>query len=140
MNMRILLLLMSALLVCSVGCRTTSNVLIPGGSATMATMQDGFTLQDMREAIWGGCHDRGWIATDRDANTIEASITVRAKHTVVVSIPYTAATYSINYKDSVNMEYRPQSDGTFLINRSYNNWVKNLDQAIRANMVSRNRR
>ena len=138
MNMRFLLLLLTGVIVFSVGCiRSTSNVATPTGGATAAVVQDNFTIKDMREAIHYGCLEKNWKATDINANTIEATITVRNKHTVVVTIPYTATTYSINYKDSVNMNYKPHSDGTFSINRSYNNWVNNLDNAIRTNIAKK---
>ena len=89
----------------------------------------------MRKAIVAGCSERQWVASDIDNTTIEATIIVRGKHTVVVSIPYTENSYSIEYKSSVNMDYKPNSDGTFSINRSYNNWVNNLYQAINANIT-----
>ncbi|MDR2695342.1 MAG: hypothetical protein LBC79_03060 [Deltaproteobacteria bacterium] len=132
MKMRFPLLLMSALLMFSLGCsfRSTSQVAAPAGGSGMSASQEGFTAKDMRAAIFNGCAEKNWRAIDVDANTIEATIVVRNKHTVVVSIPYTAASYSINYKSSTNMAYKSRSDGTFSINRSYNNWVRNLDEAI----------
>lgn len=135
MNMRFLLLLMIALLVLSTGCRRTANVTAPAGGAGSAMAQESFTAQDMRNAILKGCADKSWRTVDRDANTIEATVIVRGKHTVVVSIPYTAAAYSINYKSSTNMNYKAKSDGTFSIHPNYNKWVNNLDQAIRAHIA-----
>lgn len=57
-------------------------------------------------------NDSGWRVSEPASNTIEATIMVRNKHTVVVSIPYTATHYSINYKASTNMEYKAKSYGT----------------------------
>jgi len=134
MNMRFLFPLMIVLLIFSTGCRRTSNVIAPSGGTGMLATQGSFTAKDMREAIFKGCIDSGWNAFDVDEKTIEAKIIVRNKHTVVVSIPYTATAYTINYKSSVNMKYSLRGDGTFSISRSYNNWVNNLDQAIQRNI------
>ena len=137
MNMRFLLLLLIALLVFSVGCRRTANVATPSGGAGAVVAQDSFTAQDMRAAILKGCADKNWRAVEIDANTIEATTIVRGKHTVVVSIPYTAASYTINYKSSTNMNYKAKSDGTFSIHPNYNKWVNNLEQAIRMNIAQK---
>ena len=48
------------------------------------------------------------------------------KHQVQVDITYTEETYSIIYRDSLNMK----SDGV-TIHKNYNVWVKKLDDAIR---------
>ena len=137
MKTRFLLLLLIALLAVAAGCRRTSNVATPSGGAAAATAQASFSAQDMREAILKGCADKNWRAVETDANTIEATNTVRGKHTVVVSIPYTAASYSINYKSSSNMGYKAKSDGSFSIHPNYNNWVGNLDKAIRAHIAQK---
>ena len=124
MKTRFLLLPMIVLLMFSVGCRKGADTVTLGGNA--ATAKSDFTSKDMREAIFQGCADKNWRAVDLDANTIEATIVVRGKHTVVVAIPYTASSFAINYKSSINMNAR---DGK--IHPNYNNWVNYLDQAIR---------
>ena len=129
MNMRFLLPLLIALLVFSVGCRKTA-VTPSGGPA--AEIQAIFTVQDMREAILKGCADKNWRAVEIDAQTIEATMDVRGKRSVVVSIPYTATSYTINYKSSVKMKYKAKSDGGAAVHGAYNRWVKSLDQSIQA--------
>ena len=62
-------------------------------------------------------------------NEIEARIIVRGKHTVVVSIPYDTQHFSINYKDSINMNY---NEGK--IHPNYNKWVADLEQALMVNI------
>jgi hypothetical protein len=136
MNRRFLLLLLIALLAFSASCRNTSNVAAPAGGSAMVADR-GFTLQDMRAAIFKGCADKHWSAVEIDANTIEAMNIVRNKHTVVVSIPYTASSYSINYKRSSNMGYKDKGDGTFSIHSNYNAWVGNLKQAIDVNIAQK---
>jgi hypothetical protein len=137
MNMRFLLLLLIVLVAFSIGCRRTSNVATPGGDSGAAMTQASFTVQDMRAAILKGCAEKNWRTAEIDAHTIEATNVVRGKHTVVVSIPYTAASYSIKYKSSANMGYKTKSDGTFSIHSNYNKWVGNLDQAIRVQIAQK---
>jgi len=142
MNMRFpLLLLLSVLLAVSAGCgtraRKTSKVVEPSGGVLALESQKKFTAKDMRDAIITGGADYGWIVADAGTDTLEATNTVRGKHTVVVSIPYTATTYSIHYKDSTNMHYKPKDDGTFTINKSYNVWVRNLDKGIKKRITEK---
>ena len=137
MNMRFLPLLLLALSLLAAGCFRTASVATPSGGSAAAVNQANFTVQDMREAIFKGCADRNWRAVDIDASTIEATNTVRNKHTVVVSIPYTAENYSINYKSSTNMGYKPKADGTYSIHPNYNNWVGNLDRSIRIRIAEK---
>ena len=128
MNMRFLLLLLIVLLVFSVGCRRTA--VAPGGGAPPGVVQANFTVEDMREAVLKGCLDAGWRAAVIDANTIEATITVRGKHTAVVLIPYTAESYVINYKSSTNIASKAKADGGVALHGAYNRWVNNLNAAI----------
>jgi hypothetical protein len=140
-NTRFLLPAALALLAFAVGCGRPGAMYyeVPVvGSSAAAEDRNSFTLQDMRQAILSACIEKGWTAVDKDANTLEATITVRAKYTVVVTIPYKATDYGpIMYKDSTNMNYKPKDDGTYSINRSYNNWVNNLDAAIRSHIAQK---
>ena len=131
MGTRFLLVLLSVFLIFSIGCgRKTSKVAAPSGGSGASVTQTKFTAKDMRAAIIAGCAETGWRAADAGANTMEATIIVRDRHAVLVSIPYTASDYSINYKDSDNMGYRDRGDGTFAINTRYNNWVRRLNESI----------
>jgi hypothetical protein len=132
------LLLLLALMVLSAGCRaaTTKPITTLSGSIPESVTQVNFTAKDMHEAIIKGCLDKGWNARDSDVTTIEATIEVRGKHIVVVSIPYTATSYTINYKSSVNMDYNnTRDDGLVTIHYNYNKWITNLDRAIKANIA-----
>jgi hypothetical protein len=128
-----LLLLLSALLVFSAGCGRPMAA--PSGSVTASISGKPFTAGDMRAAIIKGCAARNWRVTDAGPDTMEATISMRNKHTVVVSIPYTATSYTINYKDSTNMGYKAKDDGTFSINKNYNKLVLDLEQAIQSQIA-----
>ena len=131
-----LLLLVLVLTLAAIGCRAGR----PVGSFTYdfptVRAHNNITENQMHDAIVKACADNNWRVSEPAPNTIEATIVVRNKHTVVVSIPYTATHYSINYKASTNMEYKAKSDGSAVIHPNYNKWVGILDQNIRRNVAS----
>jgi hypothetical protein len=105
-------------------------LIFSAGNALAATVQKGFTAKDMREAIIRGGVEKAWRMTDAGANTVEAAVTVRNRHVVVVTISYTATSFDIKYKNSENMAYKPRDDGAFSIHPNYHKWVRTLEDAI----------
>jgi len=85
---------------------------------------------DMRRTILTALQRRQWTVERADQGQILASIT-RRSHEAQITIPYTASTYSIRYRDSHNLGY---SDGK--IHRNYNKWVLNLDRSIQQELRS----
>ena len=79
---------------------------------------------DVQRAIVRAANQLQWAVTSVDDNTMVASINVRGKHTVTVDISWTAETYSIRYKSSVNMNFSEQPAP--VIHPSYNKWIDNL--------------
>ncbi len=57
---------------------------------------------------------------------IEAKLPVRA-HLAVTDIRFDTKTFSITYKDSVNLRYDPTKN---LIHTNYSSWIQNLQNAI----------
>ena len=94
------------------------------------TSNQALTLEQMRDAIARGCLINQWLVSEVDSNTIEAATTVRGKHHVVVTIPYTSNHYEIKYKSSSNMNYK-MKDGNPVIHPAYNEWVRTLDTSIK---------
>lgn len=84
----------------------------------------GITLQ---EAILAGGAKKGWGMYEMRPGLIRGELVVRG-HEVKVDIPYASNTYSIYYADSVGMKYKAKKRR---IHRKYNQWVRNLDLAIR---------
>ncbi len=79
---------------------------------------------DMRRAILTALQRRQWTVERADRGQIMAQYTRRG-HQADITIPYTASTYAIQYRDSHNLDYH---DGT--IHRAYNKWVRKLDRTI----------
>ena len=131
-----LLLMVLVLALGAIGCRFGQPVGTFAYDFPAAEARKNISDKQMHDAIVKACADTGWRATDVAPNTVEATIMVRNKHTVVVSIPYTATHYNINYKSSINMEYKTKSDGSSSIHPNYNKWVGILDKSIRQNVVS----
>ncbi|KPA53139.1 hypothetical protein VT25_08975 [Photobacterium leiognathi subsp. mandapamensis] len=96
-----------------------NNVYVP----TTVTGQQ-HTAEDVQKAILTAAEQRGWSARVIKPGLILANISVRT-HSATVEIPYSSTSYSIDYKDSQNLDY----DGTD-IHRNYNNWVVKLSRSI----------
>jgi len=86
------------------------------------------TLSEVYDAIVEGGLVRNWKIRQIEPGHAEGSLLVRS-HVAKVDIYYDTDNYSIEYKDSENLEYE---DGT--IHGNYNKWVQNLDRAIQQAM------
>lgn len=88
------------------------------------------TADQVRIAIVGAGRSLGWAMTPADPGLVVGRITLRG-HTAVVDVRYTPKSFSIQYKDSVDLNYR---DGQ--IHKNYNGWVENLERDIRGNLLA----
>ena len=131
-----LLLVVLAMAIAAIGCRFGQPVGTFAYDYPSAEASKNVSEKKMHDIIIKSCTDNNWRVSEPAQNTIEATLMVRNKHTVVVSIPYTATHYSINYKASTDMEYKKKSDGTAVIHPNYNKWVGILDRDIRKNIAN----
>ena len=93
---------------------------------------DDIKISQVRKAILRGGATKGWIVKKaKSKNEYTATINVR-KHRVDVSIPYSKDSFSINYKDSENMNYNEEKK---LIHRNYFRWVVNLRKEINKELL-----
>jgi|GEM_PF-1190503 len=81
------------------------------------------SLDQVRSAILQAGAKRGWVMKQEGTNKIIA--TQGTSYNVVVEIPFTEKSYSINYVSSTNFYER---DGK--IHRKYATWVGNLQRDI----------
>ena len=86
------------------------------------------TLENIEKAIIRAGRTLGWQITPMGPGRAEGVLVLRT-HRAVVDITYDTKSFSINYKDSVNLSY-DASDKT--IHSNYNGWIRNLEKAIRA--------
>ena len=83
------------------------------------------TEKSVQGAIIKAGFGLGWNMNEEKPGLIIGTLNMR-RHVAVVEINYSAKSYSITYKDSVELNY----DGTN-IHSNYNVWVKDLDKKIK---------
>jgi predicted small lipoprotein YifL len=83
------------------------------------------TMAQIEKAIVAAGTDLGWEIKPEGPGKATGTLKLRT-HVAVVDIAYNTKTFSIQYKDSTNLNY---SDGW--IHPNYSSWVRNLEKAIR---------
>ena len=126
MNRNILKIVIPAVALLLIGCR--GNLPVNDIASVPITTPRTATLQEIERAIRTAGAGLGWQMVPRGPGKIEGTILLR-EHRAVVDVSFDVKTYSIKYKDSTNLKY----DGTS-IHPQYNNWIINLDKAIRAQL------
>ncbi|BEK76290.1 lipoprotein [Enterobacter asburiae] len=107
------------------GCARTAPI-----AQVHSIVSTGHTADQVKTAILKAGQKRDWIMTETGPGMIKGRLQSR-DHSVQVSIPYTATSYSINYENSLNLK---AADGK--IHKNYNRWVNNLDHDIQLNLSS----
>lgn len=77
-------------------------------------------------AIKKAGYSKGWVITKIEEGLAEGKINLRT-HEAIILIPYTSKSFSIKYKNSINLKYDKEK-GT--IHKNYNGWIQNLEKAI----------
>jgi hypothetical protein len=92
-----------------------------------------YTVEDVEKAIMRAGGITGWTMEKDKPGVILANYIGPGKsYAASVTIAYSTSTYSIRYRNSTdNLQYGPGK-----IHKSYNAWVKSLDEAIRREMSS----
>ena len=88
------------------------------------------SAEEVRGAIVRAGAGLGWIMKDAGPGMINGTLILRT-HTAEVQIPYSATSYGIVYKSSVNLQ---ESGGK--IHRNYNGWIQNLNRGINAQIAA----
>ena len=124
-----LVMIMSLALV--VGCMRQAQLQNPSGLPVRGATGKALSEAQVKQAILAAAKSKGWVARELSPGVISASLAVR-NHLAEVEIPYSSASYSILYKSSTNLDYKP---GDQTIHNQYNNWVDYLRQAIDARLA-----
>jgi len=82
------------------------------------------TKVDIKNAIMKAGTTRGWVIKQDAPGRLVGTLFIR-KHMAKIDIQFDDKSYSINYRDSENLNY-----GGTVIHKNYNSWVKNLQQDI----------
>ena len=123
---KLLIFTLSLMLITLTGCKSAPVYNVDGATAT--TPLENPTAKDVRKAIVRAGTRLGWQMEDTAENSLTGTLNLR-KHVAVITIDYTASSYSITYKDSENLQY---NDGT--IHSNYNGWVQNLEKEIKTEL------
>jgi len=96
---------------------------------TVSAIGKSVTSDQVKQAIVLAATSKGWTTSLDQSGAIVATLIVRNKHTIVVTIPFAEDKFSVLYRDSSNMNY---SNGT--IHPHYNSWVESLLSGIRSEL------
>lgn len=113
----------SIVLVFITGCRSgiVQNIVAQPVSVKQNTTDD-----QMYKAIKTAGLSLGWQVRKVKPGLAEAQLYLR-DHMAAVEIPYTKEEFSINYKNSSNLNYNAEKN---TIHSNYNGWIQNLRNAI----------
>ena len=109
------------------GC-TIAPILQVEQQATTTTSGKPLTQEQVRAAILRAGVALGWQIKDDGPGALVGTLQLRG-HVAVVSIPYSATSYSIKYRSSENLN---ESGGK--IHKNYNGWIQNLHRGINAQL------
>lgn len=113
-------------MVLAVGCMRQAKLESPSGLQVKGATGQALSSAQVKQAILAAAKEKGWVARELSPGMITASLAVR-NHLAEIDIPYSGSTYSLLYKSSANLDYKP---GDQTIHNQYNNWVNYLRLAI----------
>jgi hypothetical protein len=90
----------------------------------------------VKKAVRKAFFDKDWKAREIGPGHMQGRHTKTGKdktHVAVVDVRFDAKSVRISYKDSQELNYNKESG---VIHKTYNNWVRNLEKNIRANLGS----
>jgi len=90
------------------------------------------TTENVKKAIIRAGVGLGWQIKEAGPGKLVGTLLLR-KHMAKIDIPYSEKGYSLLYRDSNQLNYKPE---TGEIHKNYNGWIQNLDQAIQAQLLT----
>lgn len=115
--------------VAATGCRTNAPV-YNVNDAPIAASTANPTLDDVAKAIQRAGASLGWEMRRTQPGHVVGTLHLRS-HVAVVDVSYGTRAYSIRYVDSRGLHYDGQT-----IHPNYNGWIKRLNDAIRAQLLT----
>lgn len=94
---------------------------------------DGLTQEQIQSRLVAGVLSRpGWTVQEVTEGRLVAQLSVRS-HLASVDVTFSDAAYSITYKDSHNLDYKPKKRK---IHANYNKWVGTLNGALQRSLFA----
>jgi len=97
------------------------------------SVPEGLSMKEVGKAVKLAMIQRGWAASSAKPGKILAVLHIR-KHTAKVLITYDKKSVKIKYVGSENLKYKKKEDGTEIIHKNYNSWIRNLATDIQAKL------
>ncbi len=129
LNKKIVLLIILSLFL--FGCRTAPVLEVTNAPITTASGKTPGLSTVTHDIVAAGI-GLGWQMKKVQPGYIVGTLILR-KHMVKVDVHYSVTEYSITYNDSSEMNYTGET-----IHANYNNWVQNLNNAIRTQVFNNN--
>ena len=114
------------------GCRGAGQIYNVKEAPIASSTGKELTLDQVGKAIMDAGIGLKWIMVVTKPGQIVATQNARS-HTAIVDIAYTTKTYSMTYKDSVNLNYNAEKQ---TIHQAYSGWIQNLDNAIKGRLAA----
>jgi hypothetical protein len=127
MKMRLFVVL-AVLVALIAGCRSAPVYNVENAPVVTATGKTA-TEDDVRKAIIRAGASLGWEMKEMGKGEILGTLHLR-NFVSVVSVNYSASSYSITYKDSTGLGYDGKN-----IHSNYNGWIQNLQRNINAQLT-----
>lgn len=103
--------------------------------AVVAASGKPLSVDQVRQAVRTAAQARGWSVVEQANGKMAAALSWNGnKHTIGVDISCLPASYSIDYRDSINMKYGTLN-GQPIIHPHYNRFVRELNEAIRSELM-----
>jgi hypothetical protein len=109
------------------GCNTMPIQNVSEAAVVTATGKD-LSSEQVRVAILRAGAALGWQMKEEGPGMLVGTLQLR-NHSATVAVPYTARSYSVQYRASMNLE---EKGGT--IHKNYNGWIQNLTRGINAQL------
>ena len=113
------------------GCRGAGQIYNVKEAPIATSTGKELTLDQVGKAIMDAGIGLRWIMVVTKPGQIVATQNARS-HTAIVDIAYDTKTYSMTYKDSVNLNYNAEKQ---TIHEAYSGWIRNLDNAIKGRLA-----
>lgn len=113
------------------GCRGAGQIYNVKEAPITTSAGKELTVDQVGKAIMDAGIGLRWIMVVTKPGQIVATQNAR-NHTAIVDIAYDSKTYSMTYKDSVNLNYNAEKQ---TIHEAYSGWIRNLDNAIKGRLA-----
>ena len=128
--MKIFAILVATAALFFAGCRGGQPIQNVEKAPVVTASGNSATLAQVSTAIVRAGTRLGWQMKPSGKGRVSGTLVVR-EHTANIDVDHDTKTYTIRYKDSVNLNAK---DGT--IHPNYNSWIQNLDRNIRAELAN----